>query len=62
MSRDKSQIKYLYDINSVSKIKGEVIKEKALQEEERLAEQMKMLQLAGEKESEAKELKKKAGK
>lgn len=44
------------------KLKGEAIKEKTIQEEKRLAEQVKMLQLAGEKENEDKELKKKAGK
>lgn len=59
---NKSFIKYLYDIDSIYNIKGEAIKEKTIQDEERLAEQVKMLQLAGEKESEAKELKKKAGK
>ncbi len=62
ISGDKSQIKYLYDIDNIYKIKGEAIKEKTIQDEERLAEQVKMLQIAGEKENEAKELKKKAKK
>lgn len=62
MTGSKSQIKYLYDIDSIYNLKGEAIKEKTIQDEERLAEQVKMLQLAGEKENEAKELKKKASK
>lgn len=62
LTGNKSYIKYLYDIDSIYKIKGEAIKEKTIQDEERLAEQVKMLQLAGEKENEAKKLKKKAGK
>ena len=62
ISGDKSLIKYLYQIDSIYNIKGQAIKEKTIQDEERLAEQVKMLQLAGEKENEAKELKKKAKK
>lgn len=62
LSGNKSYIKYLYDIDSIYNIKGEAIKEKTIQEEKRLAEQVKMLELAGEKENEAKELKKKAKK
>lgn len=65
LSGNKSYIKYLYDIDSIYSIyniKGEAIKEKTIQEEKRLAEQVKMLELAGEKENEAKELKKKAKK
>ncbi|MEJ7678711.1 MAG: hypothetical protein WKG06_12810 [Segetibacter sp.] len=62
LSGDKSQIKYLYDIDSIYKIKGEAIKEKTIQDEERLAEQVKILELAGEKENKAKELKRKATK
>jgi hypothetical protein len=62
LTGNKSYIKYLYDIDSIYNIKGEAIKEKTIQDEERLAEQVKMLQLAGEKENEAKELKKKAKK
>lgn len=59
---NKSYIKYLYDVDSIYNVKGEAIKEKVIQDEERLAEQVKMLQLAGEKEKEAKELQKKAKK
>ena len=59
ISGDKSYIKFLYDIDSIYSIKGEAIKEKTIQDEKHLAEQVKMLQLAGEKENEAKELKKK---
>lgn len=62
ISGDKSLIRYLYQIDSVYNIKGEAIKEKTIQDEERLAEQVKMLELAGEKENEAKELKKKSKK
>ena len=60
LTGNKSYIKYLYEIDSIYEIKGEAIKEKTIQDEERLAEQVKMLQLAGEKESEAKVSKRKA--
>lgn len=59
---NKSLIELLYHTDSLYNVKTEAIRKMTVQEEQRLAEQAEMLLLAGEKEKEAKQLKRKATK
>jgi hypothetical protein len=59
---DKGLIKLIYHTDSLYSVNAEAIRNRTIQEEQRLAEQVEMLRLAGEKEKEVKELKRKAGK
>ncbi len=59
---NKSLIRVLFNTDSLYNIQGEALRKMTIKEEQRLAEQAEILRLAGEKESEAKELKRKAGK
>lgn len=53
-------IKTFYNMDSSYNADAEAVRKKTIQEEDRLAEQTKLLRLAGEKENEAEELKMKA--
>lgn len=57
---NESLLKLLHYTDSLFIVNGENLRKTTLQEEERLAKQAEMLRLAGQKEKEAKELKRKA--
>jgi hypothetical protein len=59
---DKALIKVLYHTDSLCNISAEHMKESVVQEEEYLIERTKLLQLTGEKEREAEDLRKRAEK
>ena len=56
---NKSLIQLLYHTDSLYNVKAEAIRKMTVQEEQRSAEQAGMLQLPGEKEKEATQLKRK---
>jgi len=59
---DKALIEVLYHTDSLYNISAEHMKESVVQEEEYLIERTKLLQLAGEKERKAEDLRKRAEK
>ena len=59
ITRDEALLELLYETDSLYNLDSEKMRRWILQQEDQLSEQARILQLAGEKKKEAKELKKK---